>query len=83
MSVEIERVVMNHVANNPGASVKSVALVEEFHAFAGGNVMTVEQRLSRTLARLYRAGKLDRKKFSLGPGYDGTRWVYGYNVSDS
>jgi hypothetical protein len=80
MSVEVEQVVINYVANNPGTSVKDVVLVDVFHAAAGGNAITVEQRLSRTLAQLYKDGKLSRKRVSLGPGYDGTKWVYTYNT---
>ena len=82
MSVEIERVVINHVSKNPGSSIKTIALVDVFHKAAGGNVMTVEKRLSRLMASLYREGRLNRKKVPLGIGHDGTPWVYGYDVND-
>ena len=75
----IVELVINYVRLHQCASVKSSDLVSNFHKLAGGNPMTVEARLSRCLARMFKNGLLNRKRVQIAPGFDGTRWVYGYD----
>ena len=75
----IDRVVINFVKNNPGSSIKNVELNRVFQSVTTGSPTTVDIRLSRRLASLYKKGKLNRRKIAVGPGYDGTRWVYAYD----
>lgn len=82
MTTELNALVINHATQKPGTSVLDVELIDKFHIAAGGSAFTVERRLSRLMAKLYREKKLNRRRISPGPGNDGTRWVYAYDRYD-
>ena len=75
----IDDAIISFIKENPGSSVKTSALNDIFQNATKGSVINVDRRLSRRLAYLHKKGKINRKKVSIGPGHDGTRWVYAYD----
>lgn len=74
-----QKLILTRITERGFVSVKDYDLVERFQKLSGGDVITIELRLSRLLARMYRKKILMRKKIRLDPStHDKAVWCYAY-----
>jgi hypothetical protein len=82
MKIDTEKYILDYIKHNPGASVLSAELNDLFQRCEGiKNPLTFQNRLSRYLAKLYKEGKINRKKVAPGINGEGhVKWVYAYDL---